>query len=179
MTFEIARNITKATISEEYGVAPSETMPRFPHSVRFTIRDIEIAICDRFKLTPAELRGQSRKRCYARPRQITMYLALRMTNNGLSAIGRYFDRDHTTVIHAKRKIERLLAKPRFAELVAACRNAVQPRSLPRVAMPPPEMESPPAVAPMDHYCHSRRIFVPESSQDRSPRKPNSLKVASE
>ena len=47
----------------------------------------------------------------ARPRQIAMYLAKQHTANSLPDIGRKFsDRDHTTVIHAVKKIEELIGK---------------------------------------------------------------------
>ena len=48
----------------------------------------------------------------ALPRQIAMYLMRRQTTLSLSEIGRFFDRDHTTVIHACSKIERLLVEDR-------------------------------------------------------------------
>ena len=52
-----------------------------------------------------------RSRSLARPRQIAMYLAKQHTTNSLPDIGRKFsNRDHTTVIHAVKKIEDLLKK---------------------------------------------------------------------
>ena len=52
-----------------------------------------------------------RSRSLARPRQIAMYLAKQNTTNSLPDIGRKFsNRDHTTVIHAVKKIEELMKK---------------------------------------------------------------------
>ena len=52
--------------------------------------------------------SQRRSRPLARPRQIAMYLAKKMTSRSLPEIGRRFaNRDHTTVIHSVKTIERL------------------------------------------------------------------------
>ena len=52
-----------------------------------------------------------RSRSLARPRQIAMYLAKQHTTKSLPEIGRNFsNRDHTTVIHAVKKIEELIKK---------------------------------------------------------------------
>ena len=52
-----------------------------------------------------------RSRILARPRQIAMYLAKHHTTNSLPDIGRKFsNRDHTTVIHAVKKIDELIKK---------------------------------------------------------------------
>ena len=56
-----------------------------------------------------ELLSPRRSRSLARPRQIAMYLAKQHTTNSLPEIGRKFsNRDHTTVIHAVKKIDELL-----------------------------------------------------------------------
>ena len=58
-----------------------------------------------------EMLSQRRSRSLARPRQIAMYLAKQYTTNSLPDIGRKFsNRDHTTVIHAVKKIEKLMKK---------------------------------------------------------------------
>ena len=52
-----------------------------------------------------------RSRSLARPRQIAMYLVKQFTTNSLPDIGRKFsNRDHTTVIHAVKKIDELIKK---------------------------------------------------------------------
>ena len=55
--------------------------------------------------------SQRRSRPLARPRQIAMYLSKQHTTNSLPDIGRKFsNRDHTTVIHAVKKVDELLKK---------------------------------------------------------------------
>ncbi len=61
-----------------------------------------------FELKPLDLVSARRARAIARPRQIAMYLAKRLTTRSLPEIGRKFGgRDHSTVIYAVRKIEEL------------------------------------------------------------------------
>ena len=61
-----------------------------------------------FSINLDEMLSQRRSRPLARPRQIAMYLAKRLTTRSLPEIGRKFaDRDHTTVIHAVKTIEKL------------------------------------------------------------------------
>jgi chromosomal replication initiator protein len=58
-----------------------------------------------------DLVGQSRRSALVRPRHIAMWIARRATNQSLPQIGRAFGgRDHTTVLHAVRRIERLREK---------------------------------------------------------------------
>jgi chromosomal replication initiator protein len=62
-------------------------------------------------ITIYELKSQRRTAVVVRARQIAMYLSKKLTGQSLPEIGRRFgDRDHTTVLHAVRKIETLLGK---------------------------------------------------------------------
>lgn len=102
-----------------------------------TVRDVERAVCFRFNLTRADMMGPNRERRYARPRQIAMYLARQMAGASLPKIGKHFDRDHTTVLHAERRIASLAAqKPHIAEWIEECRAAVKPWRA-QYAPPPP------------------------------------------
>lgn len=75
---------------------------------RVTIDEIQRAVSAYFELKPIELVSARRARVVARPRQIAMYLAKRLTTRSLPEIGRKFGgRDHSTVIHAVRRIEEL------------------------------------------------------------------------
>ncbi|MES2754018.1 MAG: chromosomal replication initiator protein DnaA, partial [Pseudomonadota bacterium] len=75
---------------------------------RVTIDEIQKAVSAHFELKPLELISARRARAVARPRQIAMYLAKRLTTRSLPEIGRKFGgRDHSTVIHAVRRIEEL------------------------------------------------------------------------
>lgn len=73
-----------------------------------------------------EMKSSRRARVVARPRQVAMYLAKQMTCQSLPEIGRRFgNRDHTTVLHAVRQIERLKASDtKIANDVEALREAL-------------------------------------------------------
>ena len=75
---------------------------------RITVDEIQKACAAHYKIDPAEMRSKRRARAVARPRQVAMYLAKKMTPRSLPEIGRIFGgRDHSTVIHAIRTIEAL------------------------------------------------------------------------
>ena len=72
---------------------------------------IQNLVASHFNLNIKELLSARRSRSLARPRQIAMYLAKQHTTNSLPDIGRKFsNRDHTTVIHAVKKIDELIKK---------------------------------------------------------------------
>lgn len=73
-----------------------------------SIDNIQKTVCDYYALRLSDLLGKSRSRSIARPRQIAMALAKELTRHSLPEIGRAFGgRDHTTVLHADRKIKEL------------------------------------------------------------------------
>jgi len=75
-----------------------------------TIEEIQRRVCEHFNIKMAEMHSARRARAVARPRQIAMYLAKMLTSRSLPEIGRKFGkRDHTTVMHAVKKIEELRA----------------------------------------------------------------------
>ena len=75
------------------------------------IESIQNMVANHFNLNIKEMLSPRRSRSLARPRQIAMYLAKQHTVNSLPDIGRKFsNRDHTTVIHAVKKIEELMKK---------------------------------------------------------------------
>jgi chromosomal replication initiator protein len=77
---------------------------------RITVDDIQKATADHFGLKQADLISERRARAVARPRQAAMWLAKQLTTRSLPDIGRRFGgRDHTTVLHAVRRIEALRA----------------------------------------------------------------------
>ncbi len=77
---------------------------------RVTIDEIQKRVAEHFKIRQAEMVSARRARIVARPRQIAMYLAKQLTPRSLPEIGRRFGgRDHTTVIHAVKQIEKLRA----------------------------------------------------------------------
>ena len=75
-----------------------------------TIEEIQRSVCAHFNIKMTDMSSARRARAVARPRQIAMYLAKMLTSRSLPEIGRKFgNRDHTTVMHAVRKIEELRA----------------------------------------------------------------------
>lgn len=75
---------------------------------RITVDEIQKICAAHYKIDAAEMRSKRRARAVARPRQVAMYLAKKMTPRSLPEIGRIFGgRDHSTVIHAVRTIEEL------------------------------------------------------------------------
>jgi chromosomal replication initiator protein len=76
-----------------------------------TVDKIQNTVANFFNIPLAEMLSQRRSRPLARPRQIAMYIAKKMTTRSLPEIGRRFaNRDHTTVIHAVKTITRLSEK---------------------------------------------------------------------
>lgn len=75
---------------------------------KVTIDEIQRQVAEYYNLRLSELLSSRRARAIARPRQVAMFLAKQMTSRSLPEIGRKFGgRDHTTVMHAVRKIEDL------------------------------------------------------------------------
>jgi len=76
-----------------------------------TVDKIQNTVSNFFNISLTEMLSQRRSRPLARPRQIAMYLAKKLTTRSLPEIGRRFaNRDHTTVIHAVKTITRLSEK---------------------------------------------------------------------
>ncbi len=93
MTVEMAKRTLRDTLQEKKKV--------------ITIDDIQQAIATRFKIKLSELRSKRRTRNIVHPRQIGMYLSREMTRLSYPEIGRAFGgKDHATVIHACRQIEK-------------------------------------------------------------------------
>lgn len=94
---------------------------------RITIDEIQKKVAEHFNIRVADMHSARRARAVARPRQIAMYLAKQLTPRSLPEIGRKFGgRDHTTVIHAVRKIEELSAyDPTFREDVDLLKRLLQ------------------------------------------------------
>ena len=77
---------------------------------RISIDEIQTQVAEHYRIRKAEMTSARRAREVARPRQVAMYLSKQLTPKSLPDIGRRFGgRDHTTVIHAVRQIEKLRA----------------------------------------------------------------------
>ena len=80
---------------------------------RVTIEEIQKAVVEHYNIRMADMTSARRSRAVARPRQMAMYLAKHLTPRSLPEIGKKFGgRDHTTVMHAVRQIEKLTAEDR-------------------------------------------------------------------
>ncbi len=75
---------------------------------RVTVDEIQRQVADYYNIKLSDLLSARRARQVARPRQVAMYLCKQMTSKSLPSIGRKFGgRDHTTVMHAVKRIEEL------------------------------------------------------------------------
>jgi chromosomal replication initiator protein len=94
---------------------------------RVTIEEIQRRVAEHFNVRFAEMTSSRRARIVARPRQVAMYLSKQLTSRSLPEIGRKFGgRDHTTVMHAVRRIEELKdTDPVLAEDVELLRRMLQ------------------------------------------------------
>ena len=93
---------------------------------RVTIEEIQKKTAEFYKLEVKDLQSQCRAWRVARPRQVAMYLARKLTSRSLPEIGRRFGgRDHTTVLHACRRIAELCqADPVFQQEVDFLRKVL-------------------------------------------------------
>jgi chromosomal replication initiator protein len=75
---------------------------------RVTVDEIQKKVAEHYSIRLADMHSPRRLRTVARPRQLAMYLSKQLTSLSLPEIGRKFGgRDHTTVMHAVKKIEEL------------------------------------------------------------------------
>ena len=101
LTVELAEDVLR-DVYPQGEAAPEVTIPR-----------IQEAVSQRFGVTLDELVSPRRSQSVAYPRQVAMYLSRELTDASLPMIGKQFGgRDHTTVIHAKDKITRLIREDR-------------------------------------------------------------------
>jgi len=79
---------------------------RYMMGQRLTVDRIQRAVCEIFSVTPTDMVSKRRAR-----RQVAMYLCKKLTKRSLPDIGRRFGgRDHTTVMHAVKRIDQLRAE---------------------------------------------------------------------
>ena len=78
---------------------------------KVSIEEIQRTVAEHYHMRMSDMVGPKRHRTIARPRQMAMYLAKTLTSRSLPEIGRRFGgRDHTTVMHAVKRVEELKAK---------------------------------------------------------------------
>ncbi len=92
-----------------------------------TIDEIQKRVAEHFNIRLSDMHSPRRARAVARPRQVAMYLAKQLTTRSLPEIGRKFGgRDHTTVMHAVKRIDQLRATDAsFAEDIDLLRRMVE------------------------------------------------------
>jgi chromosomal replication initiation ATPase DnaA len=81
------------------------------------VADVQRVVADYYKIPVLEMQSEHRARKVARPRQVAMWLCKQLTTRSLPDIGNRFGfRDHTTVLHAVRRIEALRREdPKIAQ----------------------------------------------------------------
>lgn len=95
-----ALNVEIEALSERYARLMGRWYPR--------IEQVQSAVCERYGVTMVDLSSVRRTANIVLPRQVAMYLCRELTLRSLPEIGRRFGmRDHTTVLHATRKIHSL------------------------------------------------------------------------
>lgn len=76
---------------------------------RISIDDIQKQVANHYNIKVSDMHSARRSRAVARPRQVAMYLAKKLTSKSLPEIGRKFGgKDHTTVMHAVKRVEELM-----------------------------------------------------------------------
>jgi hypothetical protein len=92
-----------------------------------TVKSIGKFIARRYDIPLAILFGPERSAYFVRARQITYWLSKHLTKCSLPEIGRRMDRDHTSVLHGIRKVDRMMARdPEFAAEVNALADLLKP-----------------------------------------------------
>ncbi|HEY0524627.1 MAG TPA: chromosomal replication initiator protein DnaA [Stellaceae bacterium] len=94
---------------------------------RVTIDEIQKRVAEHYNIRLSDMHSARRARVVARPRQVAMFLCKQLTPRSLPEIGRKFGgRDHTTVMHAVRKVEELRATdPTLAEDIELLRRMLE------------------------------------------------------
>ena len=118
-------DVTKQSVSLESTQDVLQDLLR-SHDRRITIDEIQRKVAEHYNIRLTDMHSARRARQVARPRQVAMYLSKQLTARSLPEIGRKFGgRDHTTVMHAVRKIEELMAEdPHITQDVEVIRRAL-------------------------------------------------------
>lgn len=94
-------------------IRKSDRLKNFPHYSQpkyLSVDDIFQLVVKKERFQPALIRGTQRYNSLCRVRHIIFYLAATQTNKSMFQIARYFDRDHTTIMHGRNKIAELRMK---------------------------------------------------------------------
>lgn len=100
--------IQQSDITTSLAADALKSMIKVEKKQNLSISTIQQKVCKHFGITLAEMKGKKRNKHIVVPRQVAMYLSREFTNNSLPKIGKEFGgKDHTTVIHAHEKIQKL------------------------------------------------------------------------
>lgn len=124
----VAHNqLTQAAITPDMAERAIRDLVRISEPRRVRIEHIQRIVAKEYNISRQDMVSSRRNRSVVRPRQICMYLAKTMTDRSFPEIGRRFGgRDHTTVLHAVRKIEGLIKDDRsFADEVEKLKRLVE------------------------------------------------------
>ena len=103
--------LTSSAITLETAETAIRDLVRNREPKRVKIEDIQKLVASRYNVSRSDILSERRTAAVVRPRQIAMYLSKVLTLRSLPEIGRRFGgRDHTTVLHAVRKIEKALGE---------------------------------------------------------------------
>ncbi len=118
-------DVTKSVVTLESTQEVLQDLLR-SHDRRITIDEIQRRVAEHYNIRLTDMHSARRARTVARPRQVAMFLSKQLTARSLPEIGRKFGgRDHTTVMHAVRKVEELMTEdPSFAQDVDVLRRAL-------------------------------------------------------
>ncbi len=119
--------LTGQTVTLEMAEREMRDLIRPAEPKRVRIEDIQRVVARQYNVSRADLLSSRRTANVVRPRQVAMYLAKILTLRSLPEIGRRFGgRDHTTVLHAVRKIEALAGNDTaFAEEIEGLKRQLQ------------------------------------------------------
>ena len=91
-----------------------------------SISQIKRVVCKYFKISVEDINSKKKSNSIAWPRQVAMYIASELTTLPVTEIGREFNRDHTTILHAKQKVkEEIENNPFFVPVINQLINYVK------------------------------------------------------
>lgn len=97
-------------ITEEMVEHALKEMFQFNPQRRVSVEQILKSVCQVFEVKISDLRGAGRTKEVALPRQVAMYLACKLINDSLQMIGAAFGKTHSTLLHARKTIEKKIAE---------------------------------------------------------------------
>ena len=124
LPLEVTRRSALAAPKDAYYLSPGANALSLDGANSMIIQEV----CNQFGLTRAEIFSKSRTARIVFGRMIAMYLSRLITNASFARIGNWFSRDHTTVLHAVRRIERMMAeRPTFQKKLRSMSERVTRR----------------------------------------------------